>query len=182
MTPWRLSRQVQEVPHGGRAAAPGVSPVRGVRADISAHRQGGDTARLVRVLFYCRPGAARPESGYASLWFLPVVPAEKPPRLRLGAPRTSHRTSYRLVPIHLHDVRVTERENCQRPKYALCCAFDLRFSFPRAARPFPSDTLAPQRVNPAGMTGRPEPVGARGGYSPGANPIGSTPKRGRKEG
>jgi hypothetical protein len=185
VTPRRLSRQGQELPHGGRARAPGVSPVRGVRADISPNTWPGDSARPVRAQspsLFRRPGAARSESRAGHTRPRSVV--STPPATSVMSPAQTVRaaTSYRLVPIHLHDVRVTEMENCTRPKYALRCQGDLRFSFPRAASLMTSDTLAPRGVHRPGMAGRSEPVGARGGYSPGANPVCRAPMRGRKEG
>jgi hypothetical protein len=185
VTPWRLSRQVQEVPARCHTAGLRGFPVRGVGADTSANRRFCLSARSAsekppasldpRSGADPRCGRGRPSRPGQAASAPPSPPAGRTPETIRG------QTSYRLVPIHLHDERVTETEYCTRPKCALRCQGDLRFSFPRAARLFSSDTLAPPGVGWSGMAGRLKPVGTRGGYSPGADPICRTPMRGRKE-
>jgi hypothetical protein len=185
VTPRRLSRQGQEVPRGGRTKAPGVYPVRGVRANISASKRPGNSARSARVgspSLFCRPGMARSERRARYTHPPSVVPTPQGTSAVSPVRRVRAATSYRLVPIHLHDVRVTEMENCTRLKCGLCCQGDLRFSFPRAAGLAASGTLAPRGIHRPGRAGRSAPVGTRGGYSPGANPVCRSPMRGRKEG
>jgi hypothetical protein len=185
VTPWRLSRQVQEVPPRRHTAGLSVFLVRGVGAGTSANRRLCLSAHLAparppspldcRSVADPRCGRGGPSRPGRVASAPPLPPAGRTPQTFRG------QTSYRLVPIHLHDERVTETEYCTRPKCALRCQGDLRFSFPRAARLFSSDTLAPPGVGWSGMAGRLKPVGTRGGYSPGADPICRTPMRGRKE-